>query len=103
MAHRLLDSGSLQKFVYHVVDDGDHISAAEELARQILENPQTPVREFVRVRRTMIVQDTARYWEITGDFDSYGTQQYLLRNSEIGGANGHEGRVRGDRDGRHRK
>jgi hypothetical protein len=26
--------------------------------------------------------------EITGDFDSYGNQQYLLRNSEIGGANG---------------
>jgi enoyl-CoA hydratase/carnithine racemase len=52
-----------------LVDDGNHISAAEELARQILENPQTPVREFVRVRRTLIVQDTARYREITGDFD----------------------------------
>jgi enoyl-CoA hydratase/carnithine racemase len=47
----------------------DHIGAAEELARQILENPQTPVREFVRVRRRLIVQDTARYREITGDFD----------------------------------
>jgi hypothetical protein len=52
-----------------LVDDGDHIRAAEGLARQILENPQTPVREFVRVRRTLILQDTARYREITGDFD----------------------------------
>jgi enoyl-CoA hydratase/carnithine racemase len=52
-----------------LVDDGDHISAAEELARAILENPQTPVREFVRVRRMLIEQDTARYREITGDFD----------------------------------
>ena len=46
-----------------------HISAAEELARQILENPQTPVREYVRVRRTLIKQDMVRYREITGDFD----------------------------------
>jgi enoyl-CoA hydratase/carnithine racemase len=52
-----------------LVEDGDHIRAAEELARQILENPQTPVREFVRVRRSVIVQETARYREITGDFD----------------------------------
>jgi enoyl-CoA hydratase len=52
-----------------LVEDGEHIRAAEELAQQILENPQTPVREFVRVRRTVIVQDTARYREITGDFD----------------------------------
>jgi enoyl-CoA hydratase/carnithine racemase len=52
-----------------LVDEGNHISSAEELARQILENPQSPVREFVRVRRTVIVQDTARYREITGDFD----------------------------------
>jgi enoyl-CoA hydratase/carnithine racemase len=49
--------------------DGDHIAAAEDLARQILENPQTTVREYVRVRRRLIVQDTARYREITGDFD----------------------------------
>jgi enoyl-CoA hydratase len=52
-----------------LVDEGDHIGSAEDLARQILENPQTPVREFVRVRRALIVQDTARYREITGDFD----------------------------------
>ncbi len=52
-----------------LVEDDDHVSAAGALARQILENPQTPVREFVRVRRTLIMQDTARYREITGDFD----------------------------------
>jgi DNA-binding transcriptional regulator YhcF (GntR family) len=52
-----------------LVEDGDHISAAEDLARQILENPQTTVRAYVRVRRAMIMQDTARYREITGDFD----------------------------------
>ncbi len=52
-----------------LAEDGGHISAAEELARQILENPQTPVREYVRVRRTLIKQDMVRYREITGDFD----------------------------------
>ncbi len=52
-----------------LVEDDDHISAAEDLARQILENPQTTVRAYVRVRRAMIMQDTARYREITGDFD----------------------------------
>jgi enoyl-CoA hydratase/carnithine racemase len=52
-----------------LAEDGDHISASEELARQILENPQTPVREYVRVRRALIKQDMARYREITGDFD----------------------------------
>ncbi len=52
-----------------LVEDDEHISGAEALARQILENPQTPVRAFVRVRRALIMQDTARYREITGDFD----------------------------------
>ena len=52
-----------------LVDDDNHISAAEELAREILDNPQTPVREYVRVRRAVIVQDTERFRAITGDFD----------------------------------
>ena len=52
-----------------LAEDGAHISAAEELARQILDNPQTPVREYVRVRRTLIMEDMARYRAITGDFD----------------------------------
>ncbi len=52
-----------------LVEDDAHITSAEALARQILENPQTPVREYVHVRRTLIKQDTARYREITGDFD----------------------------------
>ena len=52
-----------------LAEDGAHIGAAEELARQILDNPQTPVREYVRVRRTLIVEDMARYRAITGDFD----------------------------------
>ena len=55
--------------VTRLVDEGDHIRAAEELARQILENPQSPVRQFVRVRRTLIVQEAARFRAITGDFD----------------------------------
>jgi enoyl-CoA hydratase/carnithine racemase len=52
-----------------LAEDDDHVSVAEELARQILENPQTTVREYVRVRRTLIRQDMSRYREITGDFD----------------------------------
>ena len=48
-AEELERAGVLTK----VVDDGQHLSAAEELARQILENPQRAVRELVRYRRAL--------------------------------------------------
>jgi enoyl-CoA hydratase/carnithine racemase len=52
-----------------LVDDGEHLRSAEGLAHQILDNPQTPVREYVRVRRTLIKEDTQRFRAISGDFD----------------------------------
>jgi enoyl-CoA hydratase/carnithine racemase len=55
--------------VTRLVDDGDHIAGAEELARQVLDNPQPAVREYVRVRRKLIVESAAHYEEVSGTFD----------------------------------
>jgi enoyl-CoA hydratase/carnithine racemase len=52
-----------------LVEDGEHITGAEELARQILENPQTAVRALVQVRRAMIVDASARYTAVAPAFD----------------------------------
>jgi enoyl-CoA hydratase len=52
-----------------LVDAGAHVDGAEELARQILENPQTAVRSLVQVRRAMIVADSARYKAVAPAFD----------------------------------
>jgi enoyl-CoA hydratase/carnithine racemase len=47
--------------ITRLVEDGEHVGSADELARQILENPQGTVREYVRVRRTLIVEEEARF------------------------------------------
>ena len=52
-----------------LVEDGAHVEGAGELARQILENPQTAVRSLVQVRRAMIVADSARYKAVAPAFD----------------------------------
>lgn len=52
-----------------LVDAGDHLGAAEDLCKQILENPQSAIRQYVRVRRTSIIQEIERCRTITGDFD----------------------------------
>jgi enoyl-CoA hydratase/carnithine racemase len=52
-----------------LVEDGAHVDGAEELALQILENPQTAVRSLVQVRRAMIVGDSARYKAVAPVFD----------------------------------
>ena len=52
-----------------LVGDGEHVDGAEELARQILGNPQTAVRSLVQVRRTMIGADSARYKAVAPAFD----------------------------------
>ena len=52
-----------------LVEDGGHLDGAEELARQILENPQTPVRSLVQVRRAMLVEATARHTAVAPVFD----------------------------------
>ncbi len=53
-----------------LVEDGGHVDGAEELAYQILENPQTSVRSLVQVRRAMIAADSARYkaWAPASDW-----------------------------------
>jgi enoyl-CoA hydratase/carnithine racemase len=52
-----------------MVEDGRHIEGAEELAGQVLENPQTAVRSLVQVRRAMIVDASARYKAVAPVFD----------------------------------
>ena len=54
--------------VTRLVDDGDHVTVAEELARSILENPQAAVREHVRVRRTFLAEAVHRYREESQGF-----------------------------------
>jgi enoyl-CoA hydratase/carnithine racemase len=55
--------------VTRLVDDGQHVDAASELARQILANPQWAVRQNVRVRRTVLAEEAARYRGLTDRFD----------------------------------
>jgi enoyl-CoA hydratase/carnithine racemase len=52
-----------------LAEEGEHLSAAEDLARTILANPQPGVRELVRVRRTLAAERAARTSEIAGQFD----------------------------------
>jgi enoyl-CoA hydratase/carnithine racemase len=56
-------------FVTRLVDDGAHVEAAEELARQILECSQWAVRLNVRVRRQVLAEECARYHSLPPDFD----------------------------------
>jgi enoyl-CoA hydratase/carnithine racemase len=55
-------------FVTRLVDEGKHVEAAEELSRLILSNPQSAVREHVRIRRALMAETAARYQAITGSF-----------------------------------
>jgi enoyl-CoA hydratase/carnithine racemase len=52
-----------------IAEEGEHVTMAEGLARQILENPQTAVRSLVQVRRAMIVDTSARYTGAAPAFD----------------------------------
>jgi enoyl-CoA hydratase/carnithine racemase len=55
--------------VTRLVDEGRHVEAAEELARQVLENPQWGVRQNVRVRRLVMADAVARYLALTERLD----------------------------------
>jgi enoyl-CoA hydratase/carnithine racemase len=55
--------------VTRLVGEGEHIAAAEELARQILENPQWAVRENVRIRRALMTEAVARHRALSQPFD----------------------------------
>jgi enoyl-CoA hydratase/carnithine racemase len=47
--------------VARLVDERAHLAAAEELARELLVHPQWAVRQNVRVRRTILAEESARY------------------------------------------
>jgi enoyl-CoA hydratase/carnithine racemase len=51
-----------------LVDDGEHVDAAEGLARSVLQNPQSAVREQGRMRRTMTNETAAHYQAMVRDF-----------------------------------
>jgi len=55
--------------VTRLVDEGEHVRAAEELARQVLQNPQWAVRQNVRIRRTVMAEEAARYHALPEGFD----------------------------------
>lgn len=56
-------------FVTRLVDDGEHVDAATELARLILENPRWAVRETVRVRRTVMAEQASRHQALSQPFN----------------------------------
>jgi len=47
--------------VTRLVDERAHLAAAEELARELLEHPQWAIRQNVRVRRTILEEESLRY------------------------------------------
>ena len=47
--------------VARLVDERAHLHAAEELARMLLEHPQWAIRQNVRVRRTVLEEESRRY------------------------------------------
>jgi enoyl-CoA hydratase/carnithine racemase len=75
--------------VTRLVDDGEHVRAAEELARQVLENPQWAVRQNVRTRRLVMEQDTERYQALLERFDwakSHEAREAVAKLTARGGA-----------------
>jgi enoyl-CoA hydratase/carnithine racemase len=55
--------------VTRLVDDGEHLAGAEQLAREILENPQWAVRQNVRIRRRVMAEEVERYLAHAERFD----------------------------------
>jgi enoyl-CoA hydratase/carnithine racemase len=51
--HFTVDEAWDAGMITRIVDAGEHVAAAEELARQIMANPQDAVREQVRIRRNV--------------------------------------------------
>jgi enoyl-CoA hydratase/carnithine racemase len=55
--------------VTRLVEERAHLAAAEELARQLLAHPQWALRQNVRVRRTILAEDSARYRAVPAGFN----------------------------------
>jgi enoyl-CoA hydratase/carnithine racemase len=62
------EEASTAGIITKLVDEGQHIAVAEELAQQIMKNPQRGVREQVRIRRSLNAEEGARVRSITGGF-----------------------------------
>jgi enoyl-CoA hydratase/carnithine racemase len=70
--------------VTRLVDPGQHVDAAADLARAIMANPQPAVRELVRVRRCEIREQQARLHAVAGSFrwtESEETRQAVAERS----------------------
>ncbi len=71
--------------VTRLVEEGTHRAAAEELARAILESPQSVVRYLVRTRRTLLGRRLEEVREVAGEFDwlaSAESAERIRRRSE---------------------
>jgi enoyl-CoA hydratase/carnithine racemase len=55
--------------VTRLVEERAHLAAAEELARELLAHPQWAVRQNVRVRRTILAEESARYHALPPGFN----------------------------------
>jgi enoyl-CoA hydratase/carnithine racemase len=55
--------------VTRLVDEGQHVEAATALAREILEHPQWAVRQNVRVRRTILEEESVRHRAVPPGFN----------------------------------
>ena len=55
--------------VTRLVEERAHLAAAEELARQLLAHPQWALRQNVRVRRTILAEESARYQAVPAGFN----------------------------------
>lgn len=64
-AREAWDAGMLTR----LVGQGEHLSAAEDLARMIIANPKTAVRETVRVRRLTSAASVSQYRDLQRPFD----------------------------------
>src|SRR3954471_19027955 len=74
--------------VTRLVDERAHLAAAEELARQLLEHPQWAIRQNVRVRRTVLEEESLRYratppgWSWAEDADALAAVAKLSGRSD---------------------
>jgi enoyl-CoA hydratase/carnithine racemase len=59
-----------------LVKEGEHLSEAELLAQQLLENPQGSLRELIRLRRSVLAEDLLRARHIVGIYRFDLTPEY---------------------------
>ena len=79
-AEEALDAGMLTK----LVDNGEHVDAAVEIAQQIMKNPQAAVREQVRIRRNLTAERAAHVRSATGNAVRLWTQSSDARDRIAG-------------------